>query len=214
VPDIRKYILKRIKTAIQKNHFPKNKYVPNDFIDQLFIETYDHIENLRNEDEFYVWLYKKTNELLDDAITEEEFDDLFFKNIDDFSKPEWDEMQENFSTDGGGDVLMIEELDDRSYDHNEYTLNHVFIEDREKDLIERIDKNLISEDIERHIAMVLHNLPLAMRTVFELHTNQHLELKEIALIRNTTLEEVEQLLKDAKKALQVSLFNRYPATSV
>jgi hypothetical protein len=34
VPDIRKYILKRIKTAIQKNHFPKNKYVPNDFIDQ------------------------------------------------------------------------------------------------------------------------------------------------------------------------------------
>lgn len=194
VPEIRKYLIKRIKTAIHKNHSLKNKYVPNDFIDQLFIETYDHIENFSNEDEFYVWLYKKTNELLDDAITEDEFDELFFKNIDNYSKPEWDEMQENYSTDGDGDLLMIEELDDMSYSHNnDYTLNHVFVENKEKALIEKIDKDLNTEEIQSHIAMVLHNLPLAMRTVFELHTNQHLELKEIAQIRNNTHEEVEQL---------------------
>jgi DNA-directed RNA polymerase specialized sigma24 family protein len=209
VPDIRKYIIKRIKTAIQKNHFPKNKYVPNDFIDQLFIETYDHIEELKVENDFYLWLFKKTNELLEDTILEEEFDEFFFKNIDDYSKPEWDAMQENYSTDGGGDLLMIEELDDMSYNHNDYTLNHVFVENKEKAMIEKIDNDLNAEEIQSHIAMVLHNLPLAMRNVFELHTNQHLELEEIAHIRNNTLEEVEQLLKDAKKALQVSFFNRY-----
>jgi hypothetical protein len=48
VPEIRKYIIKRIKTAVQKNHFPKHKYEPDDFIDQLFIETYDHIEHISN----------------------------------------------------------------------------------------------------------------------------------------------------------------------
>ncbi len=209
VPDIRKYIIKRIKTAIQKNHFPKNKYVPNDFIDQLFIETYDHIEELKVENDFYLWLFKKTNELLEDTILEEEVDEFFFKNIDDCSKPEWDAMQENYSTDGGGDLLMIEELDDMSYNHNDYTLNHVFVENKEKAMIEKIDKDLNTEEIQSHIATVLHNLPLAMRNVFELHTNQHLELEEISHIRNNTLEEVEQLLKDAKKELQVSFFNRY-----
>ena len=37
LPEIRKYIIKRVQTAIQKNNFSKNKYVPNDFIDQLFM---------------------------------------------------------------------------------------------------------------------------------------------------------------------------------
>jgi len=213
LPEIRKYIIKRVQTAIQKNNFSKNKYVPNDFIDQLFIETYDHIEDFSNEDEFYIWLYKKADELLDDVIIEEEFDALFFKNIDDYSKPEWDAMQENYSTDAGGDLLMLEELDDISYDHNDYTLNHVFLENKERALIEKIDTDLNTEEIQNHIAMVLHNLPPAMRTVFELYSNQHLDLEEIAEIRNSSLEEVELLLKDAKKALQVSLFNRYPVNS-
>ncbi|WP_458626065.1 RNA polymerase sigma factor [Winogradskyella sp. PC D3.3] len=118
-------------------------------------------------------------------------------------------MEENFSTDGGGDYVMIEDLEDRSYNHNDYTLNHVFIEDDEKKLTEKIDSDLSEEQIQNHIKMVLHNLPLPMRSVFELSTQQHFELEEIAKIQNTTIEEVKELLKSAKKALQVSLFNRY-----
>jgi len=75
VPEIKNYINRRIKMAIEKGHFPKNKYATNDFIDQLFVETYDHIEEFDNEDEFSIWLYQMTNELLDDAFTKEEFDD-------------------------------------------------------------------------------------------------------------------------------------------
>jgi DNA-directed RNA polymerase specialized sigma24 family protein len=57
--------------------------------------------------------------------------------------------------------------------------------------------------------MVLHNLPTKMRKVFELFTKDHLTLEEIAQVRNNTLEETKALLKGAKKALQVSLLNRY-----
>lgn len=211
IPEIRKYVNSRLRTAIKKGHFSKGKYKADDFIDQLFIEIYNNIEDVPGKNEFYLWLFKKTNDLLEDAIVEEEFDDLFFKNIDDYSQPEWDEMQENFSTDGGGDLLMIEELDDFSYNHNDYVLNHVFIEDNVKAFIEKLDDTLSEESIQNHIALVLHNLPAAMRNVFELFTDQNLELGEIAQIQNSTFEEVEVLLKDAKKALQLSLFNRYPS---
>ncbi|WP_034925186.1 RNA polymerase sigma factor [Gillisia sp. CAL575] len=211
IPELRNYINRRLNTAIKKGHFSKGKYKADDFIDQLFIEIYDNIDEVENEKDFYHWLFIKTNTLLEDTIIEEEFDDLFFRNIDDYSKPEWVEMQEKYSTDGGGDLLMIEELDDMSYNHNDYTLNHVFIEDKEKAMIEKIDKHLSKEQLQHHIEMVLHNLPPAMRQVFELFTKEELALEEIAQIRNNTLEEVHQLLKDAKKALQVSLFNRYSA---
>lgn len=209
MPQIRQYINTQLNAAIRKGNFSKNKYKANDIIDQLFIEIYDHIEDVKQENDFYFWLFKKTNDLLDDIIVEEEFDDFFFKNIDTYSKPEWDAMQEKYSTDGGGDLMLIEDLDDMSYNHNDYTLNHLFIENTEKDLVEKIDKDLSDKEIQNHISMVLHNLPNAMRNVFELSTMQHLDLEEIAQIRNTTFKEVEQLLKDAKKALQLSFFNRY-----
>lgn len=210
MPQIRQYVNTQLNTAIKKGHFSKNKFKADDIIDQLFIEIYDHIEDVKQENDFYLWLFKKTNDLLEDITVEEEFDEFFFKNIDDYTRPEWDEMQEKFSTDGGGDLLLIEELDDMSYDHNDYTLNHVFIENDENDWIEKIDKDLTTEDINNHIALVLHNLPSEMRIVYQLSVTEHLNLNEIAQIRNHKLTKVQQLLNDAKKALQVSFTNRYP----
>ena len=63
--------------------------------------------------------------------------------------------------------------------------------------------------IDRHVQLVLHNLPLPMRSAFELSAQQHLGLDEIAQIKNTTVNDVENLLKDARKALEISLVNRY-----
>ncbi|WP_299107692.1 RNA polymerase sigma factor [uncultured Winogradskyella sp.] len=210
MPQIRQYVNTQLNTAIKKGHFSKNKFKADDIIDQLFIEIYDHIEEVKQEKDFYLWLFKKTNNLLEDITVEEEFDEFFFKNIDDYTRPEWDEMQEKYSTDGGGDLLLIEELDDQSYNHNDYTLNHVFIENDENDWIKKIDKDLSTKDINNHIEMMLYNMPLEMRIVYQLSTTQHLSLDEIAQIRNNTLIDVQQLLKDAKKALQVSFINRYP----
>lgn len=209
IPEIRKYVDSELKRTLKKGRFSIGKYKADDFIDQLFIEIYDNIEEVENEDYFYLWLYKKVNKLLEDSILEEEFDDYFFKNIDDFSKPEWDEMQENYSTDGDGDLMMIEELDDLSYNHNDYILNHVFIEDKEKGIIEKLDEKLSAEKVQSHIAMVLDNLPLRMRNVFELKSRYQLEIEEIARIQNKTIEEVKKLFKDAQQALRLSFLNRF-----
>ena len=209
IPEIQKYIVKRMRTAIQKEHFPKNKYKVDDFIDQLFIEIYNQIEQYSNEYEFYVWIYKKTNELLDDAITGETFDDLFLKNIDDYSKQEWDQMEEKFTAEYDGDLIMKEDLNDISYYKEAYTLKDVFIENTEDDLQEQIDKTLHEEEADRHIQVVLHNLPLPMQNVFELFTKQHLTIAEIAEVRNISIAKAQQLLGDTRKSLKVSLFNRY-----
>ncbi|MBU2939780.1 sigma-70 family RNA polymerase sigma factor [Lacinutrix sp. C3R15] len=209
LPTLRNYINRGLRVFISKGNFSKGKYKADDIIDQLFIEIFDHIEEVEKADAFYAWLYLKIDALMDDIQVEEEFNDFFFKNIDAYSKPEWDEMQEKYSTDGDGDLMLIEELDDISYNHNDYDLNAVFIEDNEVAFINAIDKNLNQEIVNKHTALVLHNLPYAMRHVFELFTNEHLSLQEIAFIKKYSLTEVKELLHDAKQALQVSLFNRY-----
>ena len=209
LPTLKNYINRGLNVFISKGNFSKGKYKADDIIDQLFIEIYDHIEEVRHENDFYSWLYLKTNELMEDIQVEEEFNDFFFKNIDNYSKPEWDAMEEKYSTDADGDLLLIEELDDSSYNHNDYDLKPVFIEDNEVEFISKIDKHLNQDTVKNHTAFLLHNLPYAMRHVFELFTNESLSLEEIAIVRKTTIEEVKQLLHDAKRVLQVSLFNRY-----
>jgi hypothetical protein len=57
----------------------------------------------------------------------------------------------------------LKNLDDDSYNHNDYTLNHVFIEGDKNEFIEKIDLELKNDTINRHIQMVLHNLTLPMQ---------------------------------------------------
>tara|TARA_R110002167_G_scaffold90933_6_gene244618 strand:+ start:1211 stop:1984 length:774 start_codon:yes stop_codon:yes gene_type:complete len=209
LPKVKQYIASRLNAAIQKGHFPKGKYKPNDFVDQLFISVYEHIEEVDNENELYTFLFKMADELLEETIVDEEFDTLFLENIDNYSKPEWDEMEEKFSTDGDGDTVMIEELDDFSYRKNDYTLNHVFIEDNEEAGVAKLDEALSAERVRNHINLVLHSLPFPMRNVFELFNDQQFTLSEIAAIKKTTVTEVEQLLADARDILRRSFSKRF-----
>ena len=211
LPEVKKYVDRRLAVAQTKGQIGKNKYRAEDFIDQLFIDAYDHIDKLENAEELHLWLFKKVDELLADVLIEEEFDSIFFENIDNYSKPEWDEMVEKFSTDGGGDLVMIEELDDISYGNakSDYLQNHVFQEDTDDDLIAKLDKELDQENLRKHVQLVLHHLPASMRRVYELSTEHHFSVSQIATIRSISEKEVKELLERAKRSLRTSFLGRY-----
>lgn len=209
LPQVKRYIVKRLNTAISKGNLPQGKYRPADFLDQLFITVYDHFDEVNNQKDLYPWLFKKADELLDNTIVQEEFDEVFFQNIDDFSKPAWDAMEEKFTTDGDGDLVMMDELDDISYRKNIDILNHVFVEGDNNEMIAKLDKEWGEKNIRKHAEMVLYHLPLPMRRVYELATEHHFNVEEIAEIINQNLQEVKQLLEEARKALKTSFHTRY-----
>jgi len=209
LPQIKRYITKRLATALSKGNLPHGKYRPDDFVDQLYITAYNHFDEVKDENDFYPWLFKIADQILEATIVDEEFDEVFFENIDDFTKPELDAMEEKFTTDGDGDLIMLDELDDISYRNKQHVLNHVFVEDDNNEMIAKLDKEWGEENIRRHANMVLHHLPLPMRVVFEMATQHDLTAEEIAMIRNQSLEEVQELLKNARNALKTSFYNRY-----
>lgn len=213
LPEINRYISKRLKTAVKKGKVNKNMLSPNDFSDQLFIEVYDHLEDIKNDKELYPFLFKTVDNLLEDSLIEEEFDHVFFDNIDTYSKPEWEAMEENYGRDGDGDFVMVEELDDISYNKNNYTLNQVFITDTEKELAKKLDASFNKERLERHIAFVLDKMPLPMRAVFQLYVDQGFSLEEITKIRKISVAQVEQYLANARKILRDTLYKRFLITS-
>tara|TARA_R110000868_G_scaffold410962_1_gene701094 strand:- start:694 stop:1143 length:450 start_codon:yes stop_codon:yes gene_type:complete len=146
---------------------------------------------------------------LNDAFTYEEFDDFFFKNIDNYSKPEWDAMEEAFTRDADGDLIMVDELDDKTLTNNNYSLNAIFIEDNESELISKLDKELSQAKINSHTNMVLQKLPIKMQIVFNLKTIGHFKPKEIAQIKRMHLSQVNQVLTDTQNALKISFRRRF-----
>lgn len=146
---------------------------------------------------------------MNDAFTYEEFDDFFFKNIDNYSKPEWDAMEEAFTRDADGDLIMVDELDDKTLTNNNYSLNAIFIEDNESELISKLDKELSQAKINSHTNMVLQKLPIKMQIVFNLKTIGHFKPKEIAQIKRMHLSQVNQVLTDTQNALKISFRRRF-----
>jgi RNA polymerase sigma factor (sigma-70 family) len=204
LPEVKGYINKRLTTAVSKGNMSKGKYKSDDFVDQLFIEVYDRFDTVNNKKDLRPWLFKIADKLLEDALVEEEFDALFFENIDTYSKPEWDEMIESYSTDGDGDLVMIEELDDISYPKNDYILKSVFLEDENQEMVSKLDRELGQENIRKHTENILGRLPQRMRMAFELNTEYQFDLQEITKIMDRDLEEVRRLLEDARTILEKS----------
>lgn len=209
LPEVKRYITKKLNTALAKGLISKNKYRPEGIKNQLFLEVYDHFDEIDGKEHLRPWLFKKADELLDDILTEEEFDEFFFKNIDDYSKPEWDAMEEEFSTDGDGDLVMLNELDDISYRQKEFILDPIFVTEGKKEMAANLDKQFDNEALEKHRDLVLRHLPMPVRDVFELATEYQFPIEQIASIRNQSLEKIQTLLEAARKSLETSFLNRY-----
>lgn len=209
LPGVKQYMSRELKCALENGSIPSGKYNISDFIDELYIKAYDHIHEVKEDKHLLSWLIKKADELLADTIIEEDFDQTFFENIDKIDKVEWDEMEEKFSTDGDGDLVMEEELDDISYPKNDYILKNAFVEDIQEDLIYKLDKELTDDEINEHIEMVMLHFPSQVRTIFDLAVNLQLKLEEIAEIKHIPVEEVNKYFNEARSYIRNSFESRY-----
>ena len=208
LPEVKQYIKRQFSIALKNETLPKGKYKIEDFTDELYIQAYDHIQDFIESDNMHKWLFLKADEILEDIIIEEDFNNMFFKNIEDYTKEEWKAMEELFTRDGDGDLIMLEDLDDISYSKQNYTLEETFINHIENDLIEKINASLTKKEIHRQIESILLFLPFNMRTIFELSVYHKFESAEIAEIKKISVQQVNTILIQAKKQLSNILFNK------
>ncbi|AKA34228.1 RNA polymerase subunit sigma-70 [Flagellimonas lutaonensis] len=209
LPAVKNYLGSRLNNALRKGIIPRGKYRADDFLDELFLEVFEHFDEVSDKSDLHPWLFKKADALFEDKLVEEEFDAVFFENIHKYSQLEWQAMEEEFSTDGDGDLVMLEELDDISYKRHDYLLKNIFLEDDKKDLMAKLDHQFDKDAIARHVDLVLNRMPEHMQTVFQLHIEQRFGAGEIALIKSLAVAEVEQLLSEARQRLEKSLYYRY-----
>ena len=208
LPDVKRYITRGLRLALAKGVISHNKYRPDDFFDQLFLDVYDHLSEVPNGKAFHAWLFSRAESLLEEMEVKEIFDTFLFENVDDYSRAERSEMDESFSTDGDGDLIMMDELDDISYKRHHYLLRNIFLDDAHEDLMAMIESTGGQKRVESHLDNVLFELPPNLRSVFELAYEQGFEPEEIARIKHMEPQQVDSLLQKARKQLRETLSER------
>lgn len=203
--ETKRYIARGIRTALAKGIISHNKYKAEDLFDQLILDVYDNLDKVEDKKDFHAWLFRKAEKLLSDMEVEEEFESYFYDNIDDYTRAEMQGMKEEFSTDGGGDLILLEELDDISYKNHNYLLKNIFLDDAHEDLMALFEKGKDMQRTQVHLDKVLLSLPPNMRSVFELATEQLFSPEDIAHIKGLSVPDIERMLDKARELLRDSL---------
>lgn len=207
MPGVRKYIKSIFKRLVKNKQLPEGKYKVNDFIDELYISAYNNIQKMKEDENLYIWLIKQADIILDDILTEEDFKHTFFKNIDDYTKVELDEMEENYFIDADGDYVMEEDADDIFLPKNNYTLKDVFVENIDADIMKTINKRMKKERINNNIEMLAGKFPLLEYSIFDLNIKHGLSAKQIAEIKHLSIDKIEDILENMKYSIK-SIFHK------
>jgi len=153
--------------------------------------------------------------LLEKTISDEEYKLTYFDNFDKYSKEELDTMTERYSIGADSHLKMLEEFDDPSYKTSlfpnyEYQLNDVFVDrDETEKIIEKINTELTPKQIKQHINMVVDELPVDERVVFELSIINGLSNNDIASIRKIDVSDVDKTLKLVRERIIKTFIQGY-----
>lgn len=203
--EVKRYLIRGLRLALSKGVISHNKYRPEDFFDQLFLEVYDAFDEIPNPEEFRVWLFGRAEALLQDMEIQEISETFMFDNLDSYSRAEDALLEESYTTDGDGDRIMMDELDDISYQNHRYLLANIFLDD-EQEIMNLVDSN--PKQLNYNLEEVLFELPPDERSVFELAVEQGFEELDIARIKNTNRDQVHNLLEAARTKLYTILSER------
>lgn len=202
------YIRRRLKSAQAVNYIKKDKYSLQELIDELFLIIYDNIDEIPSEaDKSRIWLYRKTDEFLNEKLKEADFEKEHKEYLGKLMESEYENMEETFSIDAEYEIIPTEELDDYKWLTEKYSAIDLLVSEDEESILSDIMLNFNRDQINSIIQKELLGLPVMKRTIMDLHLIDQMSVEEIASIKNLSKIEVEAVIREVTLTLKKKLIN-------
>ena len=198
LPKLERYVKHRIKTFEAKRKLPINYYSPADVLAEVYLRIYNDFDNITNEKQLKVKLFKTADEVLEELVKKH---DKKFKKIpvDKLLKEELKLLYEDFTADADGELILIEELDDIEYKQNEFKPK-IFLFDKTAESGFARVLNLSEEDFKNErfrniFGNIYASLPELTRHVLDLAAQGELDDEEIAAVVGIESGQVREILE-------------------
>ncbi|WKK65524.1 hypothetical protein [Lutimonas zeaxanthinifaciens] len=203
------YAKQRIRVGEILGIFPRNMYKSNEIIDEVVLETYERELHRENHiDELRLAMFQMLNDRFQGLFQKEEWhkDAISTKYI---LEQELKQLEENFTTDAGNDLIMNEELDDISYHQDNLKTNELPYDDAE----EGVRAFLGLDNVEKHpdlydrsnLRKVYYKLPVNTSNIVDLYVLGKLSYHEIASILKMDVSEVKEIVNFVRETIKKQL---------
>ncbi len=199
-PGLESYVTNRLRTAERNGLIPADLYSPQDILDEVFLEIYEHFDDMpADETGLRVTLFQLANEKLDEIIRQESWQQHAL-SLEAILADEMRMLNEipQMTADADGDIVMVEDLDDAEIEPPEPRA--LLLEDSFEDEILRqagLEGVVVKGDraLQQLLARVYADLPVQSRIIFDLWTRGKLTMEEISRVRGISIGQVRDTLQ-------------------
>ena len=203
------YAKQRIRVGEKLGYFPRNMYKSSEIIDEVVLEIYEKgVHKSKDADELRIIMFGLLNSKMTSLYKSEEWHKESFSTKL-ILEAELRQMEENFTSDAGNDLIMNEDLDDISYHQNNGGPKDLPYDESEEgvktflglDQIEKYQENNDRNDLRK----VYYKLPVNTSNIVDLYILGKLSFHEIATILKMEVSEVKEIVNSVRETIKNQL---------
>ncbi|MEN8789773.1 MAG: hypothetical protein ABF295_09680 [Flavobacteriaceae bacterium] len=204
--EVKAYLSSSLLAAENQGLIDRRYYDPDGILDEVYLSVYQQYTDVMPETDLKQLLYRKSHEKIQQLIRDEKFtpNDPSTTAI---LKDELDALDERFTADAEGELLLHEELDDISYKQERRMSETIYLDDfLIAQIVDRFglkDKFTLAKQKRIHLGLLYQSIPPICKTIVELYTYGRLQEEEIAKILNVEPASVLRVIKIVREKFKL-----------
>jgi len=194
VPELQSFVAGSLRNAEDLGQLDRGYYNPDELLDEVYLDAFKAFSGESDAKKLRRSLFKKAIQKMVAKKEEEVPDEV---NTHALLKQELKTLSEEFTTEGDGDRILMEDLDDISYVQKrgwnvELRLN----DELEKQLIKKFElheESLLSDEKRKLLGVLYNTIPEQSKMIVELYAFGQQDTHEISEILEVPEQAVERI---------------------
>lgn len=205
-PNLKKFMSRSLKAAEAQSSIDRGFYDAEGMLDEIYLEVFKDLSKFSDEGKLRTILFAMAVQKIEEKkILEQENPD--FLSTETLLKQELDRLDESFTTQADGDLILNTELDDISYKQKNEYMNKVILDETiELQLIKKLDMQdelLPSFEHRALFGTLYSNIPLRSKSVLELFAFGNQSCQEISEILEVPENVIDHILDKLKERFRL-----------
>lgn len=206
VPDLKKFTTRSLLAAEGQGTIDRGFYNAEGILDEIYLEVFKDFNDIKDEERLKIILFSKAVQKIEEKkIIEQETPD--YLPTEKMLQEELDRLDEEFTTDADGDLILNTELDDISYKQPRQRPSNVLLDrSLEQQLIKKLDMDdtLLPSLERRTLFGALYNfIPTRSKSVLELYAFGNRNIHDISEILEVPEEVVDRIMDKLKERFRL-----------
>ena len=207
-PDLRKFMTRSLKAAENQGAIDRGFYNADELLDEIYLEMFEEFADYMDKEKIKTILFSKAVQKIEEKkIIEQETPEYI--STEEMLKEEMNALDEQFTMDADGDLILNTELDDISYKQISERPNNVILDTSlEQELIKKLDlKDSLLPSLERRTTFgaLFTNIPPRTKSVLELYAfgnRSHFEISEILEVPETVIDRIMEKMNERFRLIE------------